>query len=442
QGANVAIPLADAEEVSQRLENTLYGYFISKRFAFTLVETHEWVLLFLICYAGGWKKFTLRIMFVMQSKIKGQALFLIRFKMFNLASWNIRGMKQTPIKGVSGFWMFKVVKRLKMLKKPIRKLIYDHENLYENFKKPRHELDQVQTALDLDPSNFELQEEEVPLAFINHYLEFLGQQGVTFHLNSTELFCNKLTSDVSNYMVRDVSHQEICEAMFVMGDNKAPGTDGYTPGRRISDNILWTQELMHNYHLDRARVIMDTLEEFKEASGLTSSLPKSTAYFCNVFNYIKLDILNILPLEEGKLLVKYLGVPLVPSEVLTLMLHRMARVSGSFTYHQYSSKLNLINICFVDDFFLFPHGDVDSARVIMDTLEEFKEASGLTSSLPKSTAYFCNVFNYIKLNILNILPLKEGKLLVKYLGVPLVPSHLLYRYCKELMEKVKGRISD
>ncbi|GJX82854.1 hypothetical protein Tco_0332335 [Tanacetum coccineum] len=101
-------------------------------------------------------------------------------------------------------------------------------------------------------------------------------------------------------------------------------------------------------------------------------------------------------------------------EVLTLMLHRRARVSGSFTYHRYSSKLNLINLSFADDLFLFAHGDVDSARVIMDTLEEFKEASGLAPS----------------------------KLPVKYLGVPLVPSRLLYWDCKELMEKVKGRISD
>ncbi|GKC75736.1 reverse transcriptase domain, reverse transcriptase zinc-binding domain protein, partial [Tanacetum coccineum] len=192
----------------------------------------------------------------------------------------------------------------------------------------------------------------VLLAFIDHYLEFLGQQGVTSHLNSTNLFCNKLTSDVANYMVRDVSDQEIREAMFVMGDNKAPGPDGYAaaflwklgkflqlmvisnqmkgsladlvslnrltfvPGRRIYDNILLNQELMHNYHLDRARVIMDTLEEFKEASGLTPSLPKSTAYFCNVLNYIKLNILNILSFKEGNLLVKYLGVPLVPSHLL------------------------------------------------------------------------------------------------------------------------------
>ncbi|GKE49577.1 hypothetical protein Tco_1480835, partial [Tanacetum coccineum] len=102
-------------------------------------------------------------------------------------------------------------------------------------------------------------------------------------------------------------------------------------------------------------------------------------------------------------------------EVLTLMLNRRARDYGTFIYHRYCSRLNLISLCFSDDLFLFTHGDADSARVIMDMLEEFKDALGLS---PK------------------------GKLPVKYLVVPLVPSHLLYRDCKELMEKVKRRITD
>ncbi|GKF61582.1 hypothetical protein Tco_0181636 [Tanacetum coccineum] len=71
----------------------------------------------------------------------------------------------------------------------------------------------------------------------------------------------------------------------------------------------------------------------------------------------------------------------------------------------------------------------------MNMLEEFKNASWLTPSLPKSTTYFCNVLNHMKLDILNILSFKEGKLPVKYLGVPLVPSRLLYRDCIELMGK-------
>ncbi|GJT80537.1 putative ribonuclease H-like domain-containing protein [Tanacetum coccineum] len=58
--------------------------------------------------------------------------------------------------------------------------------------------------------------------------------------------------------------------------------------------------------------IREALDEFKLASGLVPSLPKSTAYFCNVLNHIKIAILQILPFEEGSLPVKYLGVNDVP----------------------------------------------------------------------------------------------------------------------------------
>ncbi|GJR10294.1 hypothetical protein Tco_0792946 [Tanacetum coccineum] len=39
---------------------------------------------------------------------------------------------------------------------------------------------------------------------------------------------DQLTSDVANYMVRDVSDQEIHDAVFAIGDNKAPDQDGYS----------------------------------------------------------------------------------------------------------------------------------------------------------------------------------------------------------------------
>ncbi|GJU48573.1 lysine histidine transporter-like 8 protein [Tanacetum coccineum] len=129
-------------------------------------------------------------------------------------------------------------------------------------------------------------------------------------------------------------------------------------------------------------------------------------------------------------------------EVLTLMLQRRVRDSDTFTYHHNCSNLNIINLCFADDLNLLAHGDVNFVRVIMEALEEFKDASGLVPSLHKSTSYFCNVLNYIKLAILNVIPFEEGKFPVKYLGVPLVSSKLIYRDCKELVEKVKSRIND
>ncbi|GKC42017.1 probable kinetochore protein NUF2, partial [Tanacetum coccineum] len=87
-------------------------------------------------------------------------------------------------------------------------------------------------------------------------------------------------------------------------------------------------------------------------------------------------------------------------EVLTLMLQRKVQDSNLFTYHMYYSKLELINLCFTDDWFLFSYGDVQSASVIKEALEEFK----------------------------------EGKLSVKYLGVLLVSSRLMIRDCNELLD--------
>ncbi|GJT77535.1 ribonuclease H-like domain-containing protein [Tanacetum coccineum] len=86
--------------------------------------------------------------------------------------------------------------------------------------------------------------------------------------------------------------------------------------------------------------------------------------------------------------------------------------------------------------------DVESARVIIESLDEFKLTSGLVPSIPKSTTFFCNVLNHVKIAILNIMPFSEGELPIKYLGVPLISSRLLNKDCKVLVEKAKNRIGD
>nr|GEV79728.1 putative reverse transcriptase domain, reverse transcriptase zinc-binding domain protein [Tanacetum cinerariifolium] len=145
-------------------------------------------------------------------------------------------------------------------------------------------------------------------------------------------------------------------------------------------------------------------------------------------------------LHQGDPLSPYLFTLIM--EVFMLMIKRRVNETSTFTYHRFCSELDLINLCFADDLFLFAHGDVNSAKVIKDALDDFKDASGLNPSMPKSKAYFCNVINYTKLAILNILPFEEDRLPVKYLGVPLVSSQLISRDCKELINKVQNRVND
>nr|GEY50237.1 hypothetical protein [Tanacetum cinerariifolium] len=129
-------------------------------------------------------------------------------------------------------------------------------------------------------------------------------------------------------------------------------------------------------------------------------------------------------------------------EVFTLMLRRKVRQSDTFKYHRYCADLDILNLCFADDLFIFAYGDPDSARVIMHAMEEFRNASGLIPSLATSTVYFCNVVHHTKMDILQILPFEEGRLPVKYLGVSLVSSRLVYRDCQELLDRIRRRISD
>ncbi|GKA97206.1 hypothetical protein Tco_0825100 [Tanacetum coccineum] len=95
-------------------------------------------------------------------------------------------------------------------------------------------------------------------------------------------------------------------------------------------------------------------------------------------------------------------------EILTLILKRRIREDDEFKYHNRCEKQKIVNIFIADDLILFAHGDVHSANIIMEGLEEFKGVSGLLPSIPKSTIFLCNVPDQVKASILQIMPFEEG----------------------------------
>ncbi|GKC55430.1 hypothetical protein Tco_1078175, partial [Tanacetum coccineum] len=284
------------------------------------------------------------------------------FKFFNVSILDKR-FKDVVREGwsshVSGFDMFRVVKKLNSLKKPIRKLMYDKGNLHANVIRLRENLDKLQTDLDNDPGNVSIREEEaaavvafneavlieekflkqnakitwlkegdsntayfhkmvksrvsrsridvvtdingavfqnddVANAFINHYEVFLGHAGpdgftAAFFKDTWEIIGSDVTKAICEFftngrLLKELNHTIIalitkvnaparvndyrpiscCNVLFKciskiianrLKDSLkrlvSPNQSAFVLGRCISDNILLTQEIMHNYHLDR-----------------------------------------------------------------------------------------------------------------------------------------------------------------------------------------------
>ncbi|GKA14481.1 putative RNA-directed DNA polymerase [Tanacetum coccineum] len=69
---------------------------------------------------------------------------------------------------------------------------------------------------------------EVPIIFVDHYMQFLGVESTITPLNHEGLFVRKLSQILAGIMIRDVNDDEIRTAMFLIGNDKAPGPNGLT----------------------------------------------------------------------------------------------------------------------------------------------------------------------------------------------------------------------
>ena len=71
---------------------------------------------------------------------------------------------------------------------------------------------------------------------------------------------------------------------------------------------------------------------------------------------------------------------------------------------------------------------------------EFEDLSSLKANPSKSSFYCFGISERVKQILLSSMQMKEGKLLVRYLGVPLTSSRLSSAYCGVLLERITRRI--
>ncbi|GJV05890.1 RNA-directed DNA polymerase, eukaryota, reverse transcriptase zinc-binding domain protein [Tanacetum coccineum] len=126
---------------------------------------------------------------------------------------------------IRGYNKYRVVKKLKAIKQPMRKLNWKNGNLTEKVEVYREKLKASQRDMTANPHNERLKtfEAECLAEYVVHWPNERGAD-----MNTQNLFTTKLSNDEANKMVVDVSDKDIKEAMFNIGENKAPCTDGFT----------------------------------------------------------------------------------------------------------------------------------------------------------------------------------------------------------------------
>ncbi|GJR97507.1 putative reverse transcriptase domain, reverse transcriptase zinc-binding domain protein [Tanacetum coccineum] len=330
------------------------------------------------------------------------------------------------------------------MKKPLRKLLHAQGNIHDRVTKLRTELDEVQTALDRNPSSTMLREEDG--VYLTAFTQALLDEE-RFLKQKSKIDWLKVGNSNSAFFHRSVKERDGLND--IVSDNQS----AFILGRSIWDNILLTQELMHNYHLNRGpprcackidiqkaydTVCWKFLNEVLIGFGFHEKMIKwimacvtSTSFSININGDLNEYFKGKRGLRQRDLISPYLFTLVM--EILTLILKCKIRKDDAFKYHNKCDKQKIVNICFTDDLILFVRAEVHSAKITFDVLEEFKEASGLVPSTPKSTVFLCNVLDQVKSSILNLMPFEEGILPIKYLGVPLISTRLLHKDCKILL---------
>ena len=90
----------------------------------------------------------------------------------------------------------------------------------------RNARNKISSILDAQGNQFE--GDQVSTAFLTHYTNFLGMDYQVEDFDFGDLCANTLNALSANHMVRSVTRDEVKKAMFSIGENKAPGPDGYT----------------------------------------------------------------------------------------------------------------------------------------------------------------------------------------------------------------------
>lgn len=264
--------------------------------------------------------------------------------------------------------------------------------------------------------------------------------------------CNVLYKVISKILTN-----RMCEFLDTLVDKSQTA---FIPGRRISDNVLLAQELLHGYNQKnmpgRCSFKVDIMKAYDTIEWKFVIEMLKTMNFHPIFiGWIQQCItspsfsININGAAEGYFMGKRglrQGDPISPyifvlvMEVLHGIVEKCIDEEPRFKYHWKCHRTKTVMLSFADDLLLFCNADPLSIQTLKTGIDIFGRLSGLRANPTKSNIFFSKNAISEGETLRQIVGFSIGTLPVRYLGVPLITSKLTISDCKPLVEKVDKRL--
>nr|GEU61973.1 RNA-directed DNA polymerase, eukaryota, reverse transcriptase zinc-binding domain protein [Tanacetum cinerariifolium] len=242
-------------------------------------------------------------------------------------------------------------------------------------------------------------------------------------LDDSELFHHKISNDDAKNMIKEVTKDEIKEAMFDIGENKAPGPDGFTltffkkSWNVIRKDIFLALFKSYNCKNGPSRCALkiniakayDTvnwrfLEKIPMSFGFHKRMMEwimtcvSSASFTIRINRERHGFFRSMRgLRQWDSISPYLFTLVM--EVFSLILARKVERGNALKFLKGCKELKMTHLSFADDLLVFCHWDDKSVNVIKEALVEFSKVSGLLPNIEKSIIFFGSVKENVRKDI-------------------------------------------
>nr|GEV16136.1 RNA-directed DNA polymerase, eukaryota, reverse transcriptase zinc-binding domain protein [Tanacetum cinerariifolium] len=388
-------------------------------------------------------------------------------------------------KNFKGHTMYRIVQKMKTLKRKLKQISWKNGNVFERVEKLRIEVKKCQNDVDrikpeealkmvrpisdskINNALFEIEDSKAPVREFFLTGKLLGEVSANLitlvpKVPTPDKISHFRPITCCNVLYKCISKILTSKIKGLLGTLVDKNQSAFIGGRQITDNILLSQELFRGYNMKQnikkvplkvnLQKAHDTIswEFIKEVLGMFGVHETMVNRIITCVTSTKLSI-NVngervsyfkgsRGLRQGDLISPDLFT--IVMEVLNLLIKKNIEENMGFKYHFGCKNLKITHLCFADDLLVLCHGDFDSVKVIKKSLDEFSGYTGLLPNMQKSTIFLGGLSSAEKQNILNIIPFTEGKFLVRYLGVPLIIKQLSISDCKPLVNKVQTKISD